>query len=94
MVGIVLGTDWTLPILVFMTLALIELLRGFYNVITTNALGHNQEQKLKRVSYYQLFIAIIVQPIFISFFGVVGALICNLVLLSLGILILREYISE
>ena len=93
-VGIVLGTDWTLPILVFLSLALIELLRGFYNVITTNALGCNQEQKLKRVSYYQLFIAIIVQPIFILFFGVAGALICNLILLSLGILLLRKYISE
>jgi len=93
-VGIVLGTDWTLPILVFLSLALIELLRGFYNVITTNALGHSQEQKLKRVSYYQLFIAIIVQPIFISFFGVAGALICNLILISLGILLLRKYISE
>jgi hypothetical protein len=90
----VLGAEWTLPILVFLSLALIELLRGLYAVITTNALGHNQERKLNRVSYYQLFIAIIVQPIFISFFGVVGALFCNLVLLSLGILLLRKYISE
>ena len=90
----VLGAEWTLPILVFLSLALIELLRGLYAVITTNALGHNQERKLNRVSYYQLFIAIIVQPIFISFFGVVGALICNLMLLSLGILLLRKYISE
>jgi O-antigen/teichoic acid export membrane protein len=90
----VLGAEWTLPILVFLSLALIELLRGLYAVITTNALGHNQEQKLNRVSYYQLFIAIIVQPVFISFFGVVGALICNLMLLSLGILLLRKYISE
>jgi len=94
MVGIILETEWTLSILVFLCLALIELLRGLYNVITTNALGHNQEQKLKRVSYYQLFIAIIVQPIFISFFGIAGALICNLILLSVGILILRKYISE
>jgi O-antigen/teichoic acid export membrane protein len=94
MIGIALGTEWTLPILVFLCLALIELLRGLYNVITTNALGHNQEQKLKRVSYYQLSIAIIVQPIFISFFGIAGALICNLILLSLGILLLRKYISE
>ncbi len=93
-VGIVLGTEWTLPILVFLPLALIELLRGFYNVITTNALGHSQQQKLRRVSYYQLFISIIVQPIFILFFGVAGALICNLTLLSLGILLLRKYISE
>jgi O-antigen/teichoic acid export membrane protein len=90
----VLGAEWTLPILVFLSLALIELLRGLYAVITTNALGHNQERKLNRVSYYQLFIAIIVQPIFISFSGVVGALICNLMLLSLGIYILRKYISE
>ena len=90
----VLGAEWTLPILVFLSLALIELLRGLYAVITTNALGHNQERKLNRVSYYQLFIAIIVQPVFISFFGVVGALICNLMLLSLGILLLRKYISE
>jgi len=94
MIGIALGTEWTLPILVFLCLALIELLRGLYNVMTTNALGHNQEQKLKRVSYYQLSIAIIVQPIFISFFGIAGALICNLILLSLGILLLRKYISE
>ena len=93
-VGRALGAEWKLPILMFLSLALIELLRGLYNVITTNALGHNQEQKLKRVSYYQLFIAIIVQPIFISFFGVAGALICNLILLSLGILLLRKYISE
>ena len=90
----VLGAEWTLPILVFLSLALIELLRGLYAVITTNALGQNQERKLNKVSYYQLFIAIIVQPIFISFFGVVGALICNLMLLSLGILLLRKYISE
>jgi len=94
MVGIILGTEWTLPILVFLYLALIELLRGLCNVITTNALGRNHEQKLKRVSYYQLFIAIIVQPIFISFFGIAGALICNLILLSLVILVLRKYISE
>ena len=94
MVELVLGAEWTLPMLVFLSLALIELLRGLCAVITTNALGHNQERKLKRVSYYQLFIAIIVQPIFISFFGVAGALICNLMLLSLGILLLRKYISE
>jgi O-antigen/teichoic acid export membrane protein len=94
MVELVLGAEWTLPILVFLSLALIELLRGLYAVITTNALSHNQERKLNRVSYYKLFIAIIVQPIFISFFGVVGALICNLMLLSLGILLLRKYISE
>jgi len=94
MVGIVLGTEWTLPILVFLCLALVELLRGLHAVITTNALGRNQEQKLKRVSYYQLFIAIIVQPIFILLFGVTGSLICNLILLSQGILLLRKYISE
>ena len=94
MVSTVLGTEWILPILVFLCLALIELLRGLYNVITTNVLGHNQQQKLKRVSYYQLFIAIIIQPIFISFFGIAGALICNLILLSSGILLLRKHISE
>jgi len=94
MVGIVLGTEWTLPILVFLCLALIELLRGLHNVITTNALGRNQEQKLKMVSYCQLFIAIIFQPIFILLFGVAGSLICNLILLSLGILLLRRHISE
>ena len=93
-VSTVLGTEWTLPIFVFLSMALIELLRGFYNVITTNALAHNQEQKLKRVSYYQLFIAIIVQPMFILLFGITGALICNLILLSQGILLLRKYISE
>ena len=94
MVSIVLGTEWTLPIFVFLSMALIELLRGFYNVITTNALGHNQGPKLKRVSYCQLFIAIIVQPIFILLFGVAGALICNLILLAMGIFFLRKYISE
>jgi len=94
LVGIILGTEWTLPILVFLSLALVELLRGLYNVITTNALGHNQEQKLKRASCYQLFIAIIIQPMLISFFGVAGSLICNFVLLALGIFLLRRYISE
>jgi O-antigen/teichoic acid export membrane protein len=90
----VLGVEWTLPALVFLSLVSIELLRGIYSVITTNALGRNQEQKLKRVSYYQLFIAIVIQPISISFFGTAGALICNLILLSLGILFFRKYISE
>jgi O-antigen/teichoic acid export membrane protein len=94
MVSIVLGAEWILPIFVFSSMALIELLRGLYSVITTNALGHYQGQKLKRVSHYQLFIAIIVQPIFILLFGIAGALICNLILLSLGILLLRKYISE
>jgi len=93
MVGIVLGTEWTLPILVFLCLALIELLRGFYNVITTNALGRNQEQKLKRVSYYQLLIAIIIQPIFVLLSGVFGVLVCNLVILSLGLFVLRKYVN-
>jgi hypothetical protein len=90
----VLGAEWTLPIVVFLSLALIELLRGLYTVLTTNALVHNQRQKIKKASYCQLFIAVIVQPISILFFGVAGALICNLILLSLGILILRKYISE
>jgi len=88
-----LGAEWTLPLVVFLSLALIELLRGLYTVLITNALGHNQQQKLRKTSYCQLFIAVIVQPIFILFFGVVGALTCNLILLSLGILILRKYIS-
>jgi O-antigen/teichoic acid export membrane protein len=93
LVGIVLGTEWTLPILVFLSLALIELLRGLYNVITTNALSHNQQQKLKRVSYFQLLIAIAIQPIFVSFSGVLGVLVCNLVILSLGLFVLRKYVN-
>jgi len=93
MVSIVLGTEWTLPILVFLCLALIELLRGLHNVITNNALGCNQEQKLKRVSYYQLLIAIVIQPIFVSLSGVFGVLVCNLVILSLGLFVLRKYVN-
>jgi O-antigen/teichoic acid export membrane protein len=93
MVGIILGTEWTLPILVFLSLAFIELLRGLYNVITTNALGNNQEKKLKKVSYCQLFIAIVIQPIFVSFSGVFGVLVCNLIILSLGLFVLRKYVN-
>ena len=90
----ILGKEWTLPILAFLFLALIELLRGLYNVLTTNALGQNQEQKIKKVSYCQLFIAIIVQPLFLMFSGIAGALMCNFIMLSLGIILLRKYINE
>jgi len=93
MVEGVLGAEWTLPILMFLALALIELLRGLYTVMTTNALGNNQKQKLKKVSYCQLFIAIIIQPMVIMSFGVAGALICNFIIISLGLFILRKYIN-
>jgi hypothetical protein len=94
MVGIVLGADWTLPILVFLSLAFIEVLRGFYTVIMTNSLSHKQNHKLQKVSALQLIIAVVAQPIVIFFLGVVGALGCNVIILSLGILFLRKHGHE
>jgi hypothetical protein len=90
----ILGAEWSFPIQIFFAMALIEVLRGLHTITLTNAIGHNCTRSLTKLSLLQLIIALLVQPIFIWHFGVIGALACSFMALAPGLLMLRKHTYE
>ncbi len=90
----ILGDAWVFPFLFLFFLAILELMRGVYLIMISSSIRDGQYNKIKRVSYAQLALGLLVQPLVIAFVGVWGSCLVNILILSLGIFFLKEVFDE
>ena len=89
-----LGSPWELPLLMVFTIVFVEIIRGFYGLLSINAVRSDAYQRLKTITIFQLVCGLFIQPVAIHFFGLWGSLGSSLVVLFVGIFALREYVGE
>ena len=89
-----LGPEWKLPLLMLFSIGVVEIFRGLHSLVVMNAVRTNQYKRLKRVSFAQLVVGLILQPVGIIFFGLWASIFCSLSILVIGIGALRVYSYE
>lgn len=90
-IQIFLGDDWLLPLTLLFAITLIEIVRGIFNLLTMDSVRQFHYSQLKRIALFQLVFGLLVQPLLIHFFGILGAILTSLVLYIPGILYLRQH---
>ena len=90
-VRIVLGPEWTIAWYLLISIALIEVMRGFHNIVTTNIVRLGEFHHFKQMTIVQIFIGVIVQPFSVYFLGVAGSIVINFCILAYGLVLMRKY---
>ncbi|NBO70748.1 hypothetical protein EBV26_09745, partial [bacterium] len=90
---LVLGDEWILPLLTLFGIASVELLRGFHALVTVNAIRAFAYTRLKKVSVIQITVGVLIQPLSIHFFGIVGSIVISALIFIFGIIYLRDFIN-
>jgi hypothetical protein len=68
-------------------------LRGFHALVTVNAIRAFAYTRLKKVSVIQITVGVLIQPLSIHFFGIVGSIVISALIFIFGIIYLRDYIN-
>ena len=91
LVKVVLGEEWMLSITVLVGIALVELLRSIHSVVTMNVIRANRYKMLQSITVIQLIVGLLLQPIAIYWMGIEGSIISGIVLLTFGLLSMKNY---
>ncbi len=92
LVRIALGPEWIIAWYLLISVAVIEIMRGFHNVVTTNIVRLGEFERFKQMTIVQIFIGVVVQPISVYFLGIAGSIIINFCILAYGLALMRKYV--
>ena len=77
-----------------LTIAFIEVVRGFYSLLLVGVIRSDAYQHLRRIAFFQLAGTLLVQPVAIHLFGLWGSLGASFIILLFGVVALSEYVDE
>ena len=92
LVRIALGPEWIIAWYLLISVAVIEIMRGFHNIVTTNIVRLGKFERFKQMTIVQIFIGVVVQPISVYFLGIAGSILINFCILAYGLALMRKYV--
>ena len=94
LVGKFLGDEWVLALSVVFLMGIVEVLRGVQSLLSINAVRLHAYVKIRNVAAIQLLLGLALQPLSINYFGVIGSISTNLLIVLSSIFFLRRYFDE
>ena len=94
LVGRFLGDEWVLALSVVFLMGIVEVLRGVQSLLSMNAVRLHAYVKIRNVAAIQLLLGLALQPLSINYFGVIGSISTNLLIVLSSIFFLRRYFDE
>jgi O-antigen/teichoic acid export membrane protein len=89
---IILGPDWTIAWYLLVSVAVIEIMRGFHNIVTTNIVRLGEFVHFRQMTVMQIIVGVFVQPLSVYFLGVAGSIVINFCILAYGLILMRKYL--
>ena len=88
-----LGQEWVLPALMLLSIAFLEVTRGFHSLVVMNAIRAEAYRGLKRITLTQIICSLFIQPFAINFYGLWGSILTSLFIFIGGIYAMRVHIN-
>ena len=88
-----LGQEWVLPALMLLSIAFLEVTRGFHSLVVMNAIRAEAYRGLKRITLSQIVCGLFIQPFAIHFYGLWGSILTSLFIFIGGIYAMRVHIN-